>query len=298
MKVFIIGATGYIGTAIDESLTAHGHQTIGAARSDAARYKLQTRGTAVAKCDAAKPNSLTAFCKDADAIVYCTKVTDADAADVDLNAIRQIARAIAGTEKTFVYTSSAWVYGVTGDAAATEDTPLSPYPPALVARRTEFERMTLNMTKIGIRGIVVRPGIVYGGGAGTPAMFVQSARERNVATILGDGSNRWATIEVHDLGELFTRVLEVGRPQRVYNAVNDDAFTVKQIAEAASRGAGAGGAIATVAADILGPFGECLAMDQRVSAERAKSDLGWRAQSPSILTELESGSYVEAALVS
>ncbi|MFY9779221.1 MAG: NAD-dependent epimerase/dehydratase family protein [Candidatus Baltobacteraceae bacterium] len=294
MDVLIIGATGYVGTAIDESLTARGHRTVGVARSDMARYKLQARGTALVRADAAKPQSLIEPARKADAVVYCLQVTDADASSVDRNALRAVARALAGTEKTFVYTSTAWVYGSTGSVTANEDS--QPNPPYLAARRLELERMTLNMTKIGIRGVVVRPGIAYGRGAGIPAMFVQSARERKVATIVGDGTNRWATIGIADLGNLFALVVDAGRPGRAYNAVNDDTFTVREIAEAASRGAGAGGATANVPADILGPFGECLALDQRISAERAKADLGWVPRSPSLIEELESGSYPSTAL--
>ena len=296
MDVLIIGATGYVGTAIDESLTARGHRTVGLARSDMARYKLQARGTAFVKADAAKPQSLIEPAKKADAVVYCLQVTDADAHTVGLNALRAVARALAGTEKTFVYTSTAWIYGPTGTATATED--MQPNPPAMVARRLEFERMTQNMTKLGIRGIVVRPGIAYGRGAGVPAMFVQSARERKAATIVGDGTNHWATIGIQDLGELFARIVEAGVPGRAYNAVNDETLTVSEIAEAASRGAGAGGATSLVPADILGPFGECLALDQRISAQRAKSDLSWSPRGPSLAEELEFGSYLATALAS
>ncbi|MGP6159738.1 MAG: NAD-dependent epimerase/dehydratase family protein [Vulcanimicrobiaceae bacterium] len=296
MDVLIIGATGYVGTALDESLKAQGHRTVGVVRSDMAKFKLQARGTAFVKGDAAKPQSLIEPAKKADAVVYCPQITDADAHSVGLNALRAIARALAGTEKTFVYTSSAWVYGSTGGTMATEDS--QPNPPGMVARRLELERMTLNMTKIGIRGLVVRPGIAYGRGAGIPAMFVQSARERRAATMVGDGSNRWATIAVEDLGDLMARVLVAGRPGRAYNAINDDTYTVNEIAEAASRGAGAGGATALVPADILGPFGECLTLDQRISAERAKADLGWSPQALSLPEELEFGSYLAAALAS
>ena len=156
MDVLIIGATGYVGTAIDESLTARGHRTVGVARSDMARYKLQARGTALVRADAAKPQSLIEPARKADAVVYCLQVTDADASSVDRNALRAVARALAGTEKTFVYTSTARVYGSTGSVTANEDS--QPNPPYLAARRLELERMTLNMTKIGIRGVVVRPG--------------------------------------------------------------------------------------------------------------------------------------------
>ena len=292
MNVLIIGATGYIGTAIDEALTARGHKTVGTARSDAAKSKLQARGTNVVFADASKPSTLAGPLKAADAVVYAVSVTDADPWSVDANALKAIRKGLAGTEKTFAYVSGAWIYGATGDGPATEEAPLN--PPTLMVRRLEFERATIEMTKLGVRALVVRPGIVYGRGAGIPSMFVQSARERGAATIVGDGNNRWPTIDVGDLGDLVALAVEFGRPGRAYNAANDDRFHVAEIAKAASRGAGKDGATTTVSYDVMGQLGECLALDQVVSSDRAKNDLGWRPQSPSILEELERGSYVDA----
>lgn len=294
MNVFILGATGYIGTAVDEALRSRGHHTTGLARSDAAREKLASRGTSSYMGDAAQPQTLERALREADAVVYAVRVTDADPIAVDRGALRAIRKALAGTEKTFVYLSDAWVYGETGDAEATEDATLA--PPALVARRLDLERATLEMTKLGVRAIVVRPGIVYGRRAGLAAMFVQSARERGSATIIGDGSNRWATIEVGDLGDFVARTVDLGRPGRAYNAVNDDRFCVREIARAASRGAGAGGQTNLVAVPVMGGLGECMALDQTISAERAKRDLGWRATGPSILVDVEHGSYATATL--
>ncbi|MBD5655292.1 MAG: NAD-dependent epimerase/dehydratase family protein [Candidatus Eremiobacteraeota bacterium] len=289
MNVLIVGATGYVGTSVDEALVARGHRTVGTARSDAARSVLEARGTAVASADAAKPNTLTSAVRSADAVVYAVTVTDANSWNVDVNALRAIRKALAGTEKTFAYISGAWVYGSTGDVPATENAPLQ--PPPLVARRIELERETLGMTQLGIRALVIRPGIAYGRGAGIPAMFVQSARERGAATIVGEGTNRWATIHIADLGMLVALALESGRPGRSYNAAGDDRFHVSEIAEAASRGAGAGGATINVDPEIIGQYGECLALDQIISADRAKSDLGWTPQAPSIVEDLEHGSY-------
>jgi nucleoside-diphosphate-sugar epimerase len=292
MNVLIIGATGYIGTAVDEALTARGHTTVGTARSETAKAKLQARGTNVVMADAAKPASLVAPLRDADAVVYAVNVTDADPWAVDTGALKAIRKGLAGTEKTFIFISGAWVYGATGTAPASEDAPLN--PPTLMTRRIEFERATVEMTKLGVRALVVRPGIVYGNGAGIPAMFVQSARERGAATIVGDGSNHWSTIAVSDLGEMIALAVEYGRPGRAYNATSDDHFTVAEIAAAASRGAGKGGETTTVPHDIMGQFGECLALNQVISSERAKNDLGWRPSAPSIVDELESGSYIGA----
>jgi nucleoside-diphosphate-sugar epimerase len=291
MNVLIIGATGYLGSAIDEALDERGHRTYGVARSEAARIRLAQRGTAIVEADAARPQSLVAPARDADAVVYCANITDADNWSVGANALRAIRKGLAGTEKTFVYISGAWVYGNTGPVPATENSPLNP-PPALI-RRLEHEHLTLEMTKVGIRGLIVRPGIVYGGGGGVPTMFVQSARERGAATIVGDGTNHWATIGLSDLGSLVALAVERGLPGRAYNAVNDDFPEVRRIAEAASRGAGAGGATKLVPQEIMGLFGDCLALDQFISAERAKADLHWQPEGPTIVEELERGSYLQ-----
>lgn len=292
MNVLIIGATGYVGSAIDEALRARGHHTVGTARSDAAREKLAARGTAVVDADAARPATLFEAIVAADAVVYSVSVTDADPFAVDSGALKMIRKGMAGTEKTFVFVSGAWVYGTTGTSPVSEDAPL--YPPSFVARRIELERAVIAMTKLGVRAIVIRPGVVFGRGGGLATMFAASARERGAATIVGPGTNHWATIEVGDLGELIALAVERGLPGRAYNAVNDDRFTVAEIAAAASRGAGKDGATNVVPASVMGQLGECLALDQTLSAQRAKSDLGWTARGPSIVATLESGAYETA----
>jgi nucleoside-diphosphate-sugar epimerase len=290
MNVLIIGSTGYLGSAIDEALSARGHVTSGTARSEAARAKLEARGTTVVRADASQPNSLEAPVKAADAVIYAVTVTDADPAGVDTRALRTIRKALAGTEKTFIYISTAWVYGTTGDEPATERD--RPKPPSSLMRRLEIERAALEMTQLGIRAMVVRPGIVYGRASGIPTMFVQSARERGAATIVGDGDNRWATIGIRDLGEFVALAVERGRPGRPYNAVNVDHFRQTDIAMAASRGAGAKGATTHTPDELMGRLGQCLALDQVVSAEQARLDLGWEPRDPSIIEELEQGSYL------
>jgi nucleoside-diphosphate-sugar epimerase len=296
MNVLIIGATGYLGTAIDEAVTARGHRTFGVSRSTTARRKLLERGTTVVDADAAKPQTLVTPARDVDAVIYAANITDADNWSVGANALRAIRKGLAGSEKTFIYISGAWVYGETGlGAAATETSPLN--PPSFVLRRLEHEHITIEMTKVGIRGLVIRPGIVYGRGGGMSTMFVQSARERGAATIVGDGNNRWATIEVSDLGNLVALAVERGLPGRAYNAVNDDTPQVRRIAEAASRGAGAGGATKMVPQELMGAMGDCLALDQVISSARAKNDLGWAPSAPTIATELEHGSYLGTPLL-
>lgn len=288
MDVLVLGATGYVGAAVERAFSSRGHWTVATARSDLARLRLESVGVETVFGDAARPETLVEPVRKADAVIYCVRATDADPWDLDLKAIRAIARTMAGSERTFLYLSSTWVYGETANCA---DETATLRPPPHLEKRVKLETMVLNTVKIGIRGHVVRAGIVYGDGGGLPAMFVQSARQRRATVILGRGLNHWATIRRDDLAKLVVLVAERGKPGAAYNAVDDSNFTMREIAEAASRGAGAGGAVTPTNPSLLGPFGESLLLDQRIANARAEGDLGWTPSLPTIVEDLERGSY-------
>lgn len=293
MNVLLLGATGYIGSAIDEALSKRGHVVTGAARSDAARATLAARGTKSVDADAGKPETLAPAAHAADAVVYAVSVTDADPTTVDTAALRTLVQALRGAPKALIYCSGVWYYGNTGATPATEETP--PSPPALVAKRPAVERIVLDAAAQGMRAVVIRPGTVYGRGIGIPAMLVNSARQSKAAQIFGDGANHWAVVNVTDLGELFALALERAAAGSIYNANDDSTPTLLEIAQAASRGAGAGGATAAMpretVLELLGPFGEALMLDQRVTSAKARRELGW-APTATLLEDLERGSYV------
>ncbi len=296
MNVLLIGATGYIGTGIDEALRARGHHTIGVARSELAKATLAARGTASIAGDLAQPKSIAAAAHDADAVVFAAQVTDDSTFRVESGALGALAKALEGTGKTLVYCSGTWVYGDTGGAVADEAFPLNPVP--LVARRPELEQLVLACGTRGARAVVIRPGLVYGRGMGVPAMHVESARERKAATIVGTGENRWAVVDVSDLGQLFALATEKAPNGSIYNGTDESAHKVRELAEAASRGAGAGGATFVLPREtalyVLGEFGEALLVDQRITSQKARKELGWEPKAPSILEDLERGSYTGA----
>lgn len=296
MNVLLIGATGYIGTGIDEALRARGHHTIGVARSELAKATLAARGTASIAGDLAQPKSIVAAAHDADAVVFAAQVTDDNTFRVESGSLGALTKALEGTGKTLVYCSGAWVYGDTGGAVADETFPLNPVQ--LVARRPELEQLVLACGTRGTRAVVVRPGLVYGRGMGVPAMHVESARERKAATIVGAGENRWAVVDVSDLGQLFALATEKAPNGSIYNGTDESAHTVRELAEAASRGAGAGGATFVMpretALGVLGEFGEALLVDQRITSQKARKELGWEPKALSILEDLERGSYTGA----
>ena len=130
MKVLIIGATGYIGASVAAALAQRGHEVTALGRSERARASLTALGYEVLDGDAARPHSLFAPARAADAIVYAVSVTDDDPYAVDAQALRQLVEAAKNPSKRLVYTSGVWVYGSTGEVAATEESPVEAGPPA------------------------------------------------------------------------------------------------------------------------------------------------------------------------
>jgi nucleoside-diphosphate-sugar epimerase len=288
MKVIIFGATGYIGGAIAQAMASGGHQVVGVARSDRARTNLIGRGIGVVEGDVGRPDAIASAVSDAEAIVYAVAITDADPAQIDTAALRSIVDA-AQPGAALLYASSTWVYGDTDEGPVTEDASLS--PPPLAAARPGLERIVVNAAVRELRSVVIRGGLAYGNGGGIPAMFATSARQRGAAMIVGEGKNRWACVHVDDLADCFTLALKNAKGGSVYNAVDPSSFTVGEIAAAAARGAGARGRTATTPAAAMGQFGQALTLDQRISAQRASDDLGWKPKRKSVVEELERGSY-------
>jgi nucleoside-diphosphate-sugar epimerase len=212
---------------------------------------------------------------------------------VDGPAIDAILDALAGSNKPLVYTSGIWSHGDTGGAVVDETSP--PRPAALVQWRQAVEDKVREGAKRGIRSVVIRPAIVYGRGGGIPAGFFQSAREEGAARYVGTGDNRWPFVHVDDLADLYLLALERAPAGSLLLGVHGPSRPVREVAAAASRGAGAGGR--TVAWPLeearkkLGPYADALVLDQQASGRRAQELLGWRPSRPDVLEDVERGSY-------
>jgi nucleoside-diphosphate-sugar epimerase len=178
--------------------------------------------------------------------------------------------------KTFVFTSGVWVHGDTGDRAADETTPLAPV--RAVAWRPAHERLVLEAP--GVRGIVIRPGCVYGLTAGLTSSWFESAEKEGAVRAVGTGGNHWAMVHVHDLADAYVRAAESGLGGEVFDVVDRSRATVREMAEAAARAAGKPGAVRFVpveeAAKVMGDMAEALALDQHVDARKAVRLLGWQ----------------------
>ncbi|HUF36507.1 MAG TPA: NAD-dependent epimerase/dehydratase family protein [Gemmatimonadales bacterium] len=290
MKVFLTGATGYIGSAVADALRGAGHEVSGLARSDASAARLTAMGVRPVPGDMTDPATIAAAAREADGVISAATTNDPGA---DTAAIGALLGALRGSEKPFVYTSGIWAYGDTGGRVVTEAGPATPAP--LVAWRTPVERRVLESAGDGIRSVVIQPAVVYGRGGGIPAQFADSARRDGAARFVGTGENRWPMVHVDDLAELYVRALERAPAGTLLIAVAGPSVRVADMARAASEGAGAGGKVKAwplaEARQTLGAFADALVLDQQASARRAEELLGWKPFRPGVLDELRHGSY-------
>lgn len=297
MNVFVIGATGYVGSAVSEALKAAGHSVLGTARSQAGTQKLQGMGVEPVGADITNPSSLRDAAVRSHATIYSVFYANPDAHEKESAALQTLVDALAGTNKPFIFTSGAWIYGDTGDRSADEHSPLN--PPALIAHRPKLEQIVLDGAARDVRAIVIRSADVYGRGSGMlPEMWVKSAAEEGAARFVGDGTAHWPFVHVEDLAQLYIAALDKSDALGVYNAADDTSFTVREMAQAASYGAGKNGAVQSWpledARKALGPFADALVLDQRVNSQKARRELGWQTRSSTILDDLKSGSYARS----
>ncbi|MEO6835270.1 MAG: NAD-dependent epimerase/dehydratase family protein [Candidatus Tumulicola sp.] len=296
MRVFVIGATGYVGSAIAKALKDRGHEVLGSARTDDASRKLREAEVEPATSDVTQPQSLVAPAQRADGVVYAVQYNGSDGAQVEGAALSTLVDAL-GSGKVFVYTSGVWIYGNTGERIADENAALDPTP--LVEHRPQLERVVLDGVARGVRAVVIRPAAVYGHGGGIPAMWVQSASATGAARFVGDGRNHWPMVHADDLAQLYVLALESAASGTIYNAADETWFTVAEMAEAASHGAGRNGKVVSwpleEARNTLGAFADALALDSRVSSKRAQTQLGWRTRAATALDDLRTGSYAMQA---
>jgi nucleoside-diphosphate-sugar epimerase len=280
MKIFVTGATGYIGGVLVERLRGFGHQVIGLARSEAARRKLEAAGVLSAPGDLRDTASIARGAREADAAIHLAMEHSADTAELDRAAVNAMLEEYRLTGRTLIYTSGVWVLGDTGGVEADEETPLRPAP--LVAWRPAVEQLVLHAQ--GPRGIVIRPAMVYGRGGGFVGDFARQARERRAVRIVGNGENRWPFVHVEDLADLY--VLALGaQAGSLYYASAGPSVAVKDVAAAAAHGAPVEGIPVDEARRALGPVAEALVLDQLVSSRKAARELGWSPKARPVLED-------------
>lgn len=291
MKVFVTGASGYIGSVVAELLKNSGHEVTGLARSAAAAAKLQAAGATAFEGSLADPAGLARAAKNADAVIHCAMAPTAEAGTLDRNAVETMLNALAGSGKAFVYTSGVWVYGDTRDRMLGEIARLD--PPSLVAWRPPIEELVLEARDRGVKSMVLRPGMVFGRKGGVISGWYDSAAKEKVIRVVGDGQNHWSAVHVDDLADLYRRTVEEPVSGELFLACAGMPQRLKKLAEAVQRFAGEGVTIQYVpvadARASMGLAADCLAMDIKAGSTKAVRFFGWGPRKPNIVAVLEQG---------
>ena len=297
MKVFVTGATGFVGSAVVSELLGAGHEVVGLARSKAAAESLTAAGVEVHAGSLEDLASLAAGAAGADGVVHVaftnvSPTTDyATAARADAAAIDVLGDALVGTERPLVVTSGSALVSVSGRVATEED-------PASWGPRVAGEEAVHALVERGVHASVVRlASSVHDGQAdrrGFVPRLLSIARDKGVSAYVADGANRWTGVHRLDAAVLFRLALEQGEPGGVYHGVADEGVPVRQVAEAI--GAGLGLPVVSVRnEDAISHFGYLapfVILDDWTSSEQTRARLGWRPERVGLIADIEGGGYL------
>lgn len=280
MRIFLTGATGYIGSAVLEAALRGGHHATALVRDPEKAERVSLRGVTPIIGELVRPESYAAAAEQSDAIVHTAFEQTKRGQAVDRVAIDSLCAAAArrldaGLPAAVIYTSQMWVLGDT-QGQAREDTAINPTP--FVAWRPEHEALVMERSRGGaIRTAIVRPGIVYGGARGIIADLLKDARN-GLLRVVGDGRNHWPCVYDRDLADLYVRIAATPTASGIYHANDEADESVEDIVQAISRQVRMRPDIRHVrieeARAKMGPYADALALDQIVRSPRARA-LGW-----------------------
>lgn len=295
MKVFVTGATGFIGSAIVDELKANGHEVVGLARSDAAAEALERSGVGAHRGELSDVQSLTAGARMCDGVIHAAFIHDfsqyAANAEIDRRAIEAVADALSGSGKPFIATTVTTLLAP-GHVGTEDDDPVGE---SSLGPRGASEKTLLAAAARGVRSSAVRlPPSVHGVGdhAFVPAL-IAIAREKGVAAYVGDGSNRWPAVHRLEAARLFCLALEKAPAGSKLHAVADEGIAMREIAEVIGQGLDL--PLRSIAKDEasahFGWLTHFATVDNPMSSAMTRETLGWRPREVGLLTAMREGGY-------
>jgi nucleoside-diphosphate-sugar epimerase len=294
MRVFVTGASGWIGSAVVPELIGAGHHVVGLARSEASAEALTAAGAEVLHGSLEDLDSLQAGAAKADGVIHLAFIHDFGQYEganlADRRAIETLGAALEGSDRPLLIASG--VAARTEGRTATEQDPSDPEFP-----RSAASVMTVALAERGVRSTVVRlPPTVHGqGDQGFVRWLVNIAREKGVSGYVGDGSNRWPAVHRFDAAHLYCLALEQAPAGSVLHAVAEEGVRTRTIAEVI------GGHLdlplvsipPDAALEHFGFLGLIWGADAPTSSARTQELMGWQATHPGLIEDLEQGHYFQ-----
>jgi nucleoside-diphosphate-sugar epimerase len=307
MRIFVTGASGWIGSAVVPELLSAGHDVVGLARSAASAQRLEAAGAIVQRGDVDDPDGLAKAAAESDGVIHLAFQHEvawsgnfAAAAAADRRAVEAMGAALADSDRPLVLASG--MLGLTAGRVATEDDGLVPSAEVRAnpaGRRLATALLTLSLAGTGVRSSVLRfPPTVHGDGDhGFVATLVGIARQRGVAGYVGDGTNRWPAVHRSDAARLARLAVEAAPAGSVLHAVADEGVPFRDIAQAMGRHLG----IPTTsvapadAGEHFAHLGHFVGLDSPATAAATRELLGWEPTGPSLLEDLGQDHYYRQA---
>ena len=293
MRVFVTGATGFVGSAVVQELLGAGHHVVGLARSDAAADALAAAGAEAHRGDLADLDALRSGAGASDAVIHAGFIHDfanfKQSCEVDARAIEAMGAVLAGSDRPLVVTSGTGL--LTPGQLATEDTAA----PSDDGLPRVSEQAAFSAAANGTRIAVVRlPPSVHGDGDhGFVPLLIGIAREKGMAAFIGDGTNHWPAVHRLDAAKAYRLVLERGEAGARYHAVAEQGVAFREIATVIGRRLGMPvvGRTPDEAAEYFGWFARFAAIDNRVSSRNTRDALGWEPTGPGLIADIDRPIY-------
>jgi nucleoside-diphosphate-sugar epimerase len=294
MRVFVTGATGFVGSAVVDELLANGHEVVGLTRSEAGAEALAKTGAKVARGTIEDLDLLRTLAAEADGVIHTAFNHDfskfAENCEVDRRAIEALGSVLEGSDRPLL-TTSGLAHLAPGRTATEDDTPPAPSPSFPRAS----EAATAAVAARGVRAAVVRlAASTHGDGDhGFVPMLIDIARQKGVSAYIGDGSNRWPGVHRLDAARLYRLALENGAAGGPFHATAEEGVSFKEIATVIGRRLG----IPVVslssdeAANHFGWFQMFAKMDIPASSTRTRATLGWEPVGPGLIVDLDRPEY-------
>ena len=294
MRVFVTGATGWVGNVVVDELLGAGHQVLGLSRSEEKAAVLAAKGADVLRGTLDDLDHLAEAADNADAVIHLAFNHDqlhdfskfAENSEQERRAIEAMGEALVGTDKPILCTSG-MARLAPGRVATEEDMP--PLSDPNFPRKNEAAAAAL--AERGIRvGAVRLATTVHGiGDPAYMAILARLAREKGVSAYIGDGANRWTAVHVSDAGRLYRLALEAGAPARSYHASAEEGIPFRAIAEAIGRALDL--PVEPRPREHFGWLAGFVGADAPVSSARTRALTGWKPTGPTLLADLAQPAY-------